>query len=202
MKTKIMRVVTVMLVLGFAGMATATTVQLDLFDLGCPTEFNWDNPYWQTNFDLGVTFTKISNVYIDWAGDITAGLAIDYGKENEPFPLDVGSGAALKKPPLWRYIILKGGETTYPDPELFDCLSEFLYGDMPWSELFDGQSIITIQYMEPIILDGRFIEHGSITLDNATLVVEGTIIPEPATIILLGAGFIVLILRRKGTYIK
>lgn len=63
---------------------------------------------------------------------------------------------------------------------------------MPWSELFDGQSIITIQYMEPIILDGRFIEHGSILLYSATLVVEGTIVPEPATIFLVGMGMIVV----------
>ncbi len=31
----------------------ADIVEVNLFDLGCPTEFNWDAQYWQTDFDLG-----------------------------------------------------------------------------------------------------------------------------------------------------
>ena len=56
----------------------ADTVQLDLLSLGCPTELTSDTAggplYWQKDFDLGVTFSEISHVSIDWSGGITAGL--------------------------------------------------------------------------------------------------------------------------------
>ena len=133
---------------------------------------------WTTDFDLGVTFTEISNVYIDWSGEITGGLAINYNDPDNPFPIDVGIGSYLERPLNWRHVSLWGGESTYPNPEPFDYLSEYIYGGMPWSELYDGQGTITIEYKELIMLDGSYIEHGSITLDSATLVVEGIVVPE------------------------
>ncbi len=51
--------------------AVADIVELDLFDLGCPSAYDPDSLYWTTDFDLGVTFIEISNVYIDWAVEIT-----------------------------------------------------------------------------------------------------------------------------------
>jgi hypothetical protein len=117
MKTKIMGAVAVVLVLGFAGMANATIVQLDLFDLGCPTEFNWDNSYWRTDFDLGVTFTEISNVYIDWSGEITAGLAVEPTRPGQqPFPLEVGIGASLGGFPYPRFAQVWGGRQFIQPP--------------------------------------------------------------------------------------
>ncbi len=90
--------------LGFAGLAGADTIELDLFDFGCPTEFDYNAPYWQTDFDLGVTFTEITNVYIDWSGEITAGLAVNDTDPCNPFPLDVGIRASLSNDPLPRAI--------------------------------------------------------------------------------------------------
>jgi len=46
----------------------ADIAELDLFDLGCQSVYDFDSQYWTTDFDLGVTFIEISNVYIDWAG--------------------------------------------------------------------------------------------------------------------------------------
>jgi hypothetical protein len=181
----------------FSATAGATIVELDLLSLGCPTELNIDSTYWQTNFDLGVNFTEITNVYMDWSGSITAGLAIDSYHQYEPFPLQVGLLAGLGIPFNWRHTDIWGGETTYPAPEPFDCLSEFVYGSMSWSELFDGQGSIGIEYQEVIMADlgGRYVEHGSVTLDKAILRVEGTV-PEPATILFLGAGIISLFVKK------
>jgi hypothetical protein len=49
-----------------------------------------------------------------------------------------------------------------------------------------------MQYNELVMLYGNYIEHGSISLDRAILVVDGVIVPEPATFVLLGMGGIFL----------
>ncbi len=189
MKAKITGVITLVLVLGFVGMADADTVELDLFSLGCPTEFTFDNPYWQANFDLGTGFIEISHVYIDWSGGITAALVQQLDPQTlepigEPFPIDVGIYAGLSYPPL-RITDIWGGQATYPTPEPFDCLSEI--PAMSWADLLDGTNAVTLGLTEAVSPYGRYVEHGSILLDKATLVVEG-IIPEPASIFLLAVG--------------
>jgi len=187
--------------LGFTTMTNAAIVELDLFDLGCPRQYDHDNStpdpsYWKSDFDLGVTLTEITNVYMDWAGEITAGLAIyDYDPGN-PFPLEVGIYASLGFNPSLRRTEVWGGETTYPEPEGFSYLSKIgPSGTVAWSDLLDGEGVITIGYTEFIILFGRYVQHGSILLDKATLSVEGTIIPEPSTFLFFAVGLIVL--RRK-----
>jgi hypothetical protein len=128
---------------------------------------------------------------MDWSGGITAGLAINYSNPNEPFPEEVGIGASLGGSPYPRFAQVWGGEATYPAPELFDSLSEFeLLGNTTWSDILDGQGTIRIQYKELILLDGRIVDHGFVILNAATLVVEGAIVPEPATIVLFAAGII------------
>ena len=99
----------VIMALGLTGSSQATIVELDLLSLGCPTEFNFDSTYWQTDFDLGVTFIEITNVYMDWSGAITAGLAIDYDNLNEPYPLHVGLLAGLGGTPYERFAQVWGG---------------------------------------------------------------------------------------------
>jgi hypothetical protein len=181
----------VALVLGVTGIIRADTVECNLFSLGCPTGFDINSPYWQTDFDLGVTFSEISHVYIDWSGAITAALlqSVDprtYEPIGEPGPIDVGVYASLRYP---RRTTVWAGGATYPNPEPFDCLSEFeLLGNTTWSDLLDGQGTITVDYTEYIVLYGNYVEHGSIDLDSATLMVDGTIVPEPASILLLIIG--------------
>ncbi|MFA6187059.1 MAG: hypothetical protein WC770_07615 [Phycisphaerae bacterium] len=180
----------VILVLGvllcYGGLSRADIVSLDLFSLGCPTEFNNNSPSWQTNFDLGVTFTQISHVYIDWSGEITAGLQTYMGS-GVSTPLEEGVGAYIGTSPNHRYTGVLGGGTTYPVPEPFDQLSELVSGIMPWSELFDGQGTIRIARRgvggipEIIIL-----QRGSTALNSATLIIDGTVAPEPCTFALFG----------------
>ncbi|MHC4061528.1 MAG: PEP-CTERM sorting domain-containing protein [Planctomycetota bacterium] len=186
MKANIVKLAAVSL-LAVCSVAKADIVELAL---DCAGVYDANSSPWSTDFDLGVSFSEISHVYIDWSGDITGGLAVQGG--SDPFAIDVGIIAYLENPPNWRHTDVWGGEATYPGAESFALLSEFQDGIMPWSELFDGQARITIDYTEEIILDGRYVEHGSIVLDSATLVVDGTIVPEPGTFLLLGLGAIFL----------
>jgi hypothetical protein len=156
-------------------------------------EYNYDDPYLQMDFDIGVSFTEISNVYIDWSGEITAGLAVHNDDPcGVPFPLDVGIYASLGFNPSLRYTALWGGSANHPNPELFDLQSEFESSPGPtdWSDLLDGQGTVTISYTEPIMLDDTFVEHGLVVLNDASLLVEGVVVPEVSTLLILGMGLI------------
>ncbi|MBN1844921.1 MAG: PEP-CTERM sorting domain-containing protein [Sedimentisphaerales bacterium] len=183
--------------------AQAELVELDLLSLGCPTTLNDDQSGWTCNFDLAVQFSDIQHVYMDWKGNITAGLVqytdATYEPIGDPHPIDAGLGAHIENPPAWRYTNIWCGESTYPDPEPFGELSEFVDGDLPFSELYDGQGLLGVGYTEYIILDAYYIDGGSIELTKLKLVVDGSIVPEPGMFVLLclGAGFIKI---RKGIH--
>jgi hypothetical protein len=180
------------LIFVFGGTSRAENVQLDLFNLGMPANFDDNSPSWQANFDLGVTFTQISHVYIDWSGGITGGLSTYMGS-GVSAPFDEGVNAILWASPNWRRAKVYGGHATYPDPEPFNQLSEFVSGSMPWSELFDGQGTIEIGRIAIMTIpEISILQRGSVTLNSATLVVDGTLIPEPATLFLLGIGGLLL----------
>ena len=136
---------------------------------------------------------------IDWSGEITAGLAVfDFGDPQNPVPEDIGISAVLGKYPSWRHTAILGGKSTYPNSEPFDIRLEFMYGPMPLSELYDGKGEIRISY-SAIIFPGYFVDPGSFTLNNVKLVIEGNVIPEPATILLLSMGLMGMRLRRKNS---
>ncbi len=188
-------IIVTVLVCVFITLAYADTVQLDLFSVGCPSLFDTNNS-WSSGIDLGVQFSQIDSVYMDWAGEITAGLAIYYDDPNNPFPMDVSIAASLGSNPWPRATKVWGGEETYPEPEPFSSLSEFsLLSGSSWSDLLDGQGTITIGYGKAIMTNGNYIEDGFVTLTDATLVVDGIIVPEPSTVLLLTAG--IVIVRRK-----
>jgi hypothetical protein len=167
------------------GSAQIVTVKLPLAAEG---RYDPNSPVWTMDFDLGVTFVEISYVYIDWSGEITAGLATDPKRPGpQPFPIDVGLLAYLGRNPGARLATVVGGATTYPDPESFDSRIEFeILGATTWSDLLDGQGTISIGYASmgtgagcPPSGCGSIIDFGFVVLNEATLVIEGTIITEP-----------------------
>jgi hypothetical protein len=180
------KTILVVLILGFAGMAKAHIVELNLFDLGCPTEFNFDSSYWQTDFDLGVEFVEISTVYMDWSGEIR-GQEIMYGG-----PIDSQFVATLYELEPHNYFgraYVQAGADTYPDPEPFELQSVFTNDD--WSALLDGKARIEIWFGDTIHLFSLVslsVPRGE--LDSVILVVGGTVIPEPATLLLLTMGLV------------
>jgi hypothetical protein len=109
-----------------------------------------------------------------------------YADPSNPFPQEVGICTYFDFPSGFAEVW--GGEGTYPAPEPFDSLSEIQAST--WIDLLDGKTRITVQYDELIMLFGRYIEHGSVMLDDATLIVEGTIVPEPTMFLLLITGIV------------
>lgn len=92
---------------------------------------------------------------------------------------------------------VQGGAATYPDPTLFDLQSSFTAED--WADLLDGQSTIEIWFgvtSHPLGLGSG--EPGTGQLSSATLIVEGTVIPEPATFVLTVIG-IFCVRKKHGT---
>jgi hypothetical protein len=65
----------------------------------------------------------------------------------------------------------------------------------------DGRGSITIEY-EELIIPGSYIEDGSVDLTSATLVVDGVVVPEPTTLLLVsfGAFFVRNQLHKTGNY--
>jgi len=164
---KITSIGLVALVLGFAGMAEANTVEFNLFNLGCPTTFNYSSPHWHANINLGIPASEISHVYIDWSGAFTAGLAVYNDDPCVPFPLDVSLSTELLTGPTSYSIKISGGESTYPTPESFAAVSE-LFNVGSWLPV---EPYIDLRYGEPIPFGrpAHYIEHGSLTLNKAQL---------------------------------
>ena len=174
--------------------ARADIIQLDLLSLGCPTEFNSNFNWWQTNFDLGVTFTQISHVYINWSGTITAGLwqslnPVTHQPVGDPFAVNEGAYADFGIGQFSRQAVVEGGATSYPVAETFNLQSEVISRPPPtiWSDLLGGKGTCGIGYNAafPVLGNAVILEGGSITLNSATIVVEGTVIPEPGTFAIL-----------------
>jgi hypothetical protein len=145
------------------------------------------------DFDLGVSFSEISHVYIDWSGEATAGLIAQAGEPPyTPWPMDTAVRAYINLGSYAQYAdaFVGGGVSTYPSPYPFDTRSEFqLYLDSTWSDIRNGRGSISVYYYLPIMSQDRIIiDYGSVALNGATLVVDGTIIPEPSTVLLLSIG--------------
>jgi hypothetical protein len=195
MKTTISAIALVVLVLGFAGITKAATVEFNLFDLGCPTTFSYNSSRWRTDIDLGIPVSEISHVYIDWSGTFTASL-LAYGDDPaNPFPMDVSLSAELVTGLTSYSIRISGGESAYPAPQSFTAVSN-LFNVGSWSP---SEPYINFRYSEPVPFGKpvNFVEHGSLTLNDATLIIEGTIVPEPASLFLLALGGLFLKRGRK-----
>jgi len=182
------------LILSVTNKSTATIIELTL---DCAGTYS-TGPGWSVDFDLGVEFTNIAHVYIDWEGEITAAKAVYYSNPNDPFPIDVGITANFGSNPYLRIADVWAGMNEYPNPEQFDLLSEVqLVGNSTWSDLLDGKGNMKIYYSSPGMMFGYIIEKGSVTLNEAILKIDGTLVPEPATIILLAMGSVGIFIRKK-----
>ena len=174
----------------------AGTLGGEIFEvpLDCAGHYEWMDT-WVTEFDLGVEFVIIQNVYIEWSGEITAELG--EGFSGGEWPVDGQFVATLYEVPsgeMFGQGYVRGGEATYPAPEPFDVVTEMMAYD--WSELLDGIAEIEIglfrsPQFEPITLEYPF---GDIFA--ASLFIEGQIVPEPTVVLILLGGTIWMRARR------
>ena len=186
--------ITSVLVLLTVSNVRATIVELPL---DCAGIYKPGNPGWEMDFDLGVEFTDIAHVYIDWEGEITGGKTVKHSND-DPVPEDVGITAILGDYPSWRVNTVWGGASTYPNPEYFCVRSELLEGSMFWTELLEGKVSLRVFYDQKLLFVGYYVEAGTVTLNDATLFVDGDVVPEPVTILLLAMGTLSLRLRRRN----
>lgn len=169
----------------------ATPSQGAIFEvpLACEGEYVLSDT-WNTDFNLGTSFTEITNVYISWSGEITASqdwlFVVAYQFVASLYELDPHD--------YYSRAYVAGGVDTYPDAEPFNL--ESVFGDDDWSLLLDGQSSIEISFWDTIHPLGSSGNDGTGTLNPATLVIEGNVVPEPGTVLLFGIGGLVLRKRR------
>jgi len=173
MKAKIIGLVTVALVIG-----TGVFGDIVKFPLNCAGTYDINTPAWTSNFDLGVTFSEISHVYIDWSGEMTAGL--DEYKGNQRVQKVGFDAELLGAYPNIQIARILGGVSTYPEPEEFDEITEFwVWEPGIWDNLLDGNDTIKIDFLSFAGGPGsNVISYGLGVLNDATLVVEGIVIPE------------------------
>ena len=195
-KYKILYIIALSLIMSLANTSSATIIE---YPLDCAGTYGFDDS-WEKDFDLGVEFTKVS-VSINWSGEITAGRAVYSNNPDDPFPVDVGILANFGRNPTSRLTDVYGGKQTYPNPEPFDTTSLVeLHLNSTWSDLYDGKGNVKIYYTQPSLFDGYIIESGTVVLSDANLIFNGTLVPEPTSIVFLALGVFGIFGRRKRQF--
>ena len=145
--------------------------------------------------DFGISFESIQSVSITWLGSIVGGTRGDGGPP--PFPIittpydcgllawftsDTGGIAQQAIGPVC-------GKDTYPSSESFSSTDAFT-GSGSWSFLLDGRAQIFIRMNMVIFLDPqpRYRTYATGELSSATLILEGSPVPEPSGLVALLLG--------------
>jgi hypothetical protein len=174
------------------------------YELNCEGSYTVSQN-WTADFDLGIIFSEISHIYLDWSGSITA---VEFEPIYHPMPIFQPYYDGYFRAELYEFNStsslahgsVSGGQETAPSPESFDFKSEFYLNN--YSPFLDGVGSIKIEfrrthpllwYIDPPII--RIVSDASGQLDPAKLIFDGTIIPEPATLLFLAFG--ALTLRKK-----
>jgi hypothetical protein len=201
MRKAILSITLAVLVLGNG--AFGDTIELPL---NCTGMYDINTPLWTMDFDLGVTFSEISNVYIDWSGTITAEVAYWSQNPDDTFLLDGIFWVGLyESNPNYAFCTAKvqEGIDTYPAPEPFDLETVIASASDDLTALLDGKGSVAIGFFgAPRYGFTVTLVNPSGQLNSATLIVEGTVVPEPSTILLLAFGLIGIRVNKWKGYAK
>ncbi|MBN1435956.1 MAG: PEP-CTERM sorting domain-containing protein [Sedimentisphaerales bacterium] len=169
------------------------------YPLNCAGTYDENSDVWEHDFDLGVTFTEITQVSIQWSGEATAGIFI-YNNPPGEVLVDSEMLATLVLNPGFATAVAGAGVAEYPDPEQFSCESIFT-GLSPdeIATLLDGTGKIIIErnLIVTSIGGGSYLSHGEVSLNDATLIIEGTLVPEPTGMLMLLLGTTSLLRKNK-----
>jgi hypothetical protein len=184
---KITAISALVLLLGMSGAASATIFTIELAGLVGELDSYPNNP--TASFDFETYFLSIDETRIHVIGTASEGLAYGDGIFNP------GDQLFNYLPFIEIFMYPDSGSCythTYSLDGLFDIDIPFAleYG-ATWDFLLDGQGQITANPVPDNLLLGPILEPASVEIFEAYLVVEGTI-PEPATILLLALGIIIV----------
>ena len=194
MKIKISTILSLVIILNLSQLTKATIVEYPLNGL-IGSYSSYDKQI--INVDLGVTFSDISNISIDWSGDITAELTFSQ------FPLPDGRtyvtpGSFLIS--LYKTSIVDdtfaqtfndGGVDTYPYPESFVLVQDF--SDYGWTYFYDGVAKLEISFSGGSSFPESYpLEEASGNIDTAILIIYGTVIPEPSSLLIISIGALLI----------
>ena len=142
--------------------------------------------------DLGVTFSAIQSVRIQLSGTITPGLGCGDGVERPVLPyFDVpGVIEIFFDHPAAGSCITSAGpfDGSFSVDQVFDCTY-----DASWDILLDGQQeLFAYITSNLIVIGGQILDFPTADISQATLIVEGEVVPEPCSLVLLSLGGLML----------
>lgn len=143
--------------------------------------------------DIGATFYKIESVSLAWSGTVTAGWWEGPGSPGKPWAAQFIVNWGEEGSPIQSTSTNLLGVDGYPTPEPFDLNSfpQPVSGPDDWSFLLDGQCWVYVDFSPAIVINKvrpQVRKQPNGTLDTLTLRITGDIVPEPGTLVTLGAG--------------
>ena len=171
--------------LGAASQVCAVTLEVPLPGL----VGNYSTPGTKTaSFDFGTSFVGINDVHIRCTGTITAGLGYGDGVEGPPGPISWPAhiNAVMDDEQGENWIASVGYIGPFDEQEQFTA-----YPGETWEFLLDGQGEVSAYLSPLIIMGGTMYVPPSGSISAAYLVVDA-IVPEPGSLCLLAAGFLIL----------
>jgi len=185
---KIAAISVLVVLFGITGAASGTIFTIELPELVGELEPYPNHP--TAAFDFGTSFLSIDEVRIQLSGIFTprvvrssiTGESLELTPEIELY-MDPGVGYC--------------SVFVYPLESPFDVEGTFVLRHVAtWDFLLDGTDELTAGLLWGVSVGGVTITPGSVEISQAYLTVEG-VIPEPATLFLVGLGGLFLVRRRE-----
>jgi len=135
----------------------------------------------------------ISNISINWFGDITAELTFSQFPlpDGHTYLTPGGFSVSLYKTDIendtFAQVFHYGGVDSHPDPEPFNLVQAF--SDHGWPSFYNGVAFLEVSFAAGSSFPESYpLEEASGNIDSAILVIDGTVIPEPSSFLIITVG--------------
>ena len=182
MKRAMLMIVATAVVLAISVPADATIIEVPL---DCAGGYSLSDT-WTGAFDAGVSFTEVAAVYIAWSGEMEGAETMNAGVIDTQF---VASLYESQPEDYFGRAYTQGGADTYPNPWQFEVVTPF--SDGSWNAVLDGKANIHLWYGETThVLGDPILSTPTGTIFSASLLIDGTPVPEPTTLFFLVMGIV------------